>query len=171
MRSIGPLARTMAVVALVVLLVCLSGIQRMLLNDVGTLEKGYYGLAMNAYATQAAIKALEKRVVALEGQVEALKGRIRTYTATASWYGPGFHGRTTADGSEYDQMAFTLAHKTMPFGTILIIEYRGKRVPAMVTDRGPYIDGRDFDLSLGLAQRLGVVEKGVVQVTVYEVTP
>lgn len=102
-------------------------------------------------------------------QLDEAKDTISEYTAVASWYGPGFHGRTAADGSTYDQAAYTIAHKTLPFGTIVILEYHGRRLPAVVTDRGPYIDGRDFDLSLGLATRLGLVAKGVDEIKVYQI--
>lgn len=99
-----------------------------------------------------------------------LDGFIKEYNAVASWYGPGFHGKRAADGSVYDQMAFTAAHKTLPFGTIVIFEANGKRVPAIITDRGPFVKGRDFDLSRGLADRLGLVKAGVAAVAVYEIS-
>lgn len=102
-------------------------------------------------------------------QLAEAKDTVKEYRAIASWYGPGFHGRRAADGSIYDQGAYTIAHKTLPFGTIVVLEYKGKRVPAMVTDRGPYIEGRDFDLSLGLAIRLGLMTKGVDEIKVYQI--
>lgn len=102
-------------------------------------------------------------------RLDEARDMIKEYTAVASWYGPGFHGRMAADGSSYDQSAFTIAHKTLPFGTIVVIEYRGRRIPAIVTDRGPYIEGRDFDLSLGLAKRLGLVAEGVGEIKVYQI--
>ena len=95
-------------------------------------------------------------------------GFVKEYNAVASWYGPGFHGKRAADGSVYDQMAYTAAHRTLPFGTIVIFEANGHRVPAIITDRGPFIKGRDFDLSKGLADRLGLVKAGVAAVAVYE---
>lgn len=109
------------------------------------------------------------KVKTLEAELAEAKDVVMEYTAVASWYGPGFHGRRAADGSIYDQGAYTIAHKTLPFGTIVVLEYRGRRVPAVVTDRGPYIAGRDFDLSLGLAKRLGLVTKGVDEIRVYQI--
>lgn len=106
------------------------------------------------------------RVAELEKKVD---GFIKEYEAVASWYGPGFHGRRAADGSIYNQYAYTIAHRTLPFGTIVIVEYKGKRVPAVVTDRGPFIKGRDFDLSLGMAEKLGMVAVGVAAVKIIEV--
>lgn len=112
------------------------------------------------------LKQTKAEVAELKAQLDGL---IKEYEATASWYGPGFHGKRAADGSIYNQYAYTIAHKTLPFGTIVIVEYNGKRVPAVVTDRGPYIKGRDFDLSLGMAEKLGMVAVGVAAVRIFEV--
>lgn len=131
-------------------------------NDIADLEKANFVLELT-------VQALGRRAAALEAAVARLTPK--SYTAVASWYGPGFHGRTAANGSTYDQMAYTLAHKTLPFGTMVVVEYGSLRVPAIVTDRGPYISGRDFDLSKGLALRLGILKKGVVPVRIYELAP
>ncbi|MBS3946572.1 MAG: septal ring lytic transglycosylase RlpA family protein [Melioribacter sp.] len=90
----------------------------------------------------------------------------------ASWYGPGFHGKLTANGETYNQMALTAAHKEMPFGTFLRItnQKNGKSVIVRINDRGPYIEGRDLDLSMGSALALGMVKKGVIKVKVEEIT-
>ncbi len=90
---------------------------------------------------------------------------------TASWYGPRFHGKTTANGEQYNQMAFTSAHKSLPFGTILQVTNlrNGKTVIVRINDRGPYIEGRDLDLSKGTALVLGMISRGVVKVKVEEI--
>lgn len=90
----------------------------------------------------------------------------------ASWYGPRFHGRLTANGEIYDQMAFTAAHKTMPFGTLLKLTNpkNQKIVIVRINDRGPYIGGRELDLSKGAALALGMVKRGIVRLNVEEVT-
>jgi rare lipoprotein A len=87
---------------------------------------------------------------------------------TASWYGPKFHGKLTANGEVYDQMAFTAAHKSLPFGTMLKLTNleNGKSVVVRVNDRGPYIKGRDIDLSKGAAMALGSIKPGVIKVKV-----
>ena len=90
---------------------------------------------------------------------------------TASWYGPYFHGRETANGERYNMYALTAAHKTLPFGTRLKVTYKGKTVTVRINDRGPYIDGRDLDLSLGAMSRLGGVSAGVIKVKVEFLTP
>lgn len=91
---------------------------------------------------------------------------------TASWYGPRFHGRLTANGEIYDQMAFTAAHKTMPFGTLLKLTNpkTQKIVIVRINDRGPYILGRELDLSKGAAVALGMLKRGVQKLKVEEVT-
>ena len=75
----------------------------------------------------------------------------------ASWYGPKFHGRTTANGETYDQWGMTAAHKTLPFGTRLKVTNvaNGRSVVVRINDRGPFIPGRDLDLSRAAANELG----------------
>lgn len=92
-------------------------------------------------------------------------------TLKASWYGPKFHGKYTANGEVYDQMALTAAHKYLSFGTLLKITNpkNGKSVIVRINDRGPYIEGRELDLSKGAAIELGILEKGVARVKIQEV--
>ena len=82
-----------------------------------------------------------------------------------SWYGPGFHGRLTANGEVYDQMGLTAAHKTLPFGTRLQVCYQGC-VNVRINDRGPYIGARELDLSRGAAEAIGLTHPGVADVQV-----
>ena len=86
-------------------------------------------------------------------------------TMLASWYGPGFHGRTTANGERYDMHGNSAAHKTLRFGTKLRVCYQGC-VDVVVNDRGPYIGARELDLSYGAARTIGMVGVGVANVTV-----
>jgi len=90
---------------------------------------------------------------------------------TASWYGPRFHGKLTANGEQYNQMALTAAHKSLPFGTVLQVTNpkNGKSVIVRINDRGPFIEGRDLDLSKGTALNLGMIGLGVIKVKVSEV--
>jgi rare lipoprotein A len=92
-------------------------------------------------------------------------------TMKASWYGPGFHGHKTANGEVYDQMSFTAAHKSLKFGTLLKITNlkNSKSVVVRINDRGPYIHGRDLDLSKAAALELGFVRKGVSKIKVEEI--
>ena len=81
----------------------------------------------------------------------------------ASWYGEDYHGRAMADGDPYDMFANTIAHKELPLGTKVVLKNprTGQTAEAVITDRGPYIEGRDIDLSYGLASQLSLVENGV----------
>ncbi len=89
----------------------------------------------------------------------------------ASWYGPGFHGHKTANGEHYDQMSFTAAHKSLKFGTLLKITNpkNNKSVVVRINDRGPYVAGRDLDLSKAAALSLGMVKRGVAKIKVEEI--
>jgi rare lipoprotein A (peptidoglycan hydrolase) len=91
---------------------------------------------------------------------------------TASWYGPRFHGKKTANGEFYNQMAFTAAHKKLRFGTLLRITNprNNKSVIVRINDRGPYIRGRELDLSKASASVLGMTDKGYQKVKVDEVS-
>lgn len=89
-------------------------------------------------------------------------------TGLASWYGPGFHGRTTASGEVFDQYELTAAHRTLPFGTKVTVTRpdTGHAVTVRINDRGPWRSGRVIDLSLGAARMLGIVERGLKRVTI-----
>lgn len=86
----------------------------------------------------------------------------------ASWYGPGFHGKLTANGETYNQKAMTAAHKTLPLPTLVKVENleNGKSVVVRVNDRGPYSKGRIIDLTEVAARRLGMIDKGTAKVRV-----
>jgi rare lipoprotein A len=79
----------------------------------------------------------------------------------ASWYGPGFEGLPTASGEPYDPYGYTVAHKTMPLGTDLVVKYGGRSVQVTVNDRGPYVGSRELDLSQGAAEAIGLTQAGV----------
>ena len=81
----------------------------------------------------------------------------------ASWYGEDYHGRPMANGDPYNMFGNTIAHKELPLGTEVELKNprTGQTARAVITDRGPYIEGRDIDLSYGLASKLSLVEAGV----------
>lgn len=81
----------------------------------------------------------------------------------ASYYGDQFHGQRTANGETFNKNKLTAAHKTLPFNTKLLITYpkSGKSVVVRINDRGPYISGRDLDLSERAATELGMKRVGV----------
>lgn len=86
----------------------------------------------------------------------------------ASWYGRAFHGKKTASGEIFNMYAYTAAHKTLPLGTILKVTDpdTGKSVTVKVNDRGPFVRGRDLDLSYAAAKKIGLIKKGVGKVYV-----
>jgi rare lipoprotein A len=81
----------------------------------------------------------------------------------ASWYGKNYHGKTMANGQSFDMHAATIAHKDIPLGTTVLLEnpQTGEKATATVTDRGPFIKGRDVDLSYRLAKDLSLEKQGV----------
>ena len=83
----------------------------------------------------------------------------------ASWYGPGFHGRLTANGERYNMHGITAAHKTLPFGTKLRVCYN-RCTTVRINDRGPFIGSRELDLSYGAAKAVGLVNSGVANVQI-----
>lgn len=88
----------------------------------------------------------------------------QTFSAVSSWYGPGFNGRGTASGQIFNEDDFTCASRTLPFGTILALTRGERRIIVYVNDRGPYIAGRDLDLSKAAASALGFSGVATVQV-------
>jgi rare lipoprotein A len=86
-----------------------------------------------------------------------------TREVTASWYGADYHQKPTASGERFDMYKTSLAHKTLPLGTEVRLTNprNGVRVVARINDRGPFVPGRDVDLSYGLAKKLGLVTQGV----------
>ncbi|MDX2469132.1 MAG: septal ring lytic transglycosylase RlpA family protein [SAR324 cluster bacterium] len=93
------------------------------------------------------------------GQHEQMQGH-------ASWYGPGFHGKKTANGEDYDQMGMTAAHKILPMNTWVRVtnQENGKSAVVRINDRGPYKDDRIIDLTKTAAKRIGSFEQGTASV-------
>ena len=91
----------------------------------------------------------------------------------ASWYGPGFHALSTANGERYDQDDVTAAHKTLPMPSWVEVENldNGRRLVVRINDRGPFVAGRIIDLSRRSAQLLGVDKAGLAKVRVRRVYP
>ena len=102
-----------------------------------------------------------------------LRGGRDLQRVVASWYGPGFHGRLTANGERFDMNELTAAHKTLPFGTRVLVHNprTGKEVVVRINDRGPFIKGRMIDLSKAAAKALGFKSRGHDAVVLREVLP
>lgn len=90
-------------------------------------------------------------------------------TGEASWYGPDFHGRQTANGEKYDMDGLTAAHRTLPFNTQVLVENldNGKTVEVRINDRGPFAKDRIIDLSKGAATKVDMIGPGTARVRIY----
>jgi rare lipoprotein A len=84
----------------------------------------------------------------------------------ASWYGPDFHGKITANGERYNMLLMTAAHPTLPFNTLLRVTNleNGRVAVVRINDRGPFMKGRILDLSYTAARTLGASSPGVIRV-------
>lgn len=91
----------------------------------------------------------------------------------ASWYGPKFHGRTTASGERYNMLDYTAAHRSLPFDTLVRVTRldTGRAVVVRINDRGPFVRGRILDLSYAAARSLGTNREGVVRVRIEVIGP
>jgi rare lipoprotein A len=89
-------------------------------------------------------------------------------TGLASWYGPNFHGKTTSSREIYNMYDMTAAHRSLPFGTYVMVTNmnNGKSVKVKINDRGPFVEGRIIDLSFAAAQVLDAVGPGVIPVKI-----
>ena len=89
-------------------------------------------------------------------------------TGVASWYGPGFHGKSTANGESYDQHDRTAAHRTLQMPSIVRVTNldNGLSTVVRVNDRGPYARNRVIDLSRAAAQELDMVRTGTARVRI-----
>ena len=89
--------------------------------------------------------------------------RVTVYRpAAASYYGPGLYGGALACGGTLQPGTLGVAHKYLPCGTKVRLRYRGRSVTVPVVDRGPYVGGRDFDLTEATKERLHFPDLGVV---------
>ena len=89
-------------------------------------------------------------------------------TGIGSWYGPGFHGRKTANGEIYDQHGISAAHPTLPLNSLVRVTnlQNGRSLVLRINDRGPFVNNRLIDLSKGAANRLGFTGSGLARVRV-----
>ncbi len=90
----------------------------------------------------------------------------KQFTGAASWYGGRFNGRRCSDGSRFSEARLTAAHRSLPFGTKVLVKNRktGDTCVVEVNDRGPFIDGRVIDVSKAAAKQLNMVSAGIASV-------
>jgi hypothetical protein len=91
---------------------------------------------------------------------------LAVWECTTSWYGEDFDGRSTATGEVYDMYGSTAAHPTLPLGSIVRVvnPKNHRREIVRINDRGPYIEGRELDVSYEVARRLGFDQRGTAKV-------
>ncbi|HXX81209.1 MAG TPA: septal ring lytic transglycosylase RlpA family protein [Thermodesulfovibrionales bacterium] len=96
------------------------------------------------------------------------QSRGDTGSGVATWYGPEFHGKTTASGERFNMYDLTCAHKELPFGAVLEVTNiaNGRSVKCTVNDRGPFVSGRDLDLSYAAAKEIGLIGPGQARVSI-----
>ncbi len=93
-------------------------------------------------------------------------GRLNVYrSAHASWYGPGLYGHPLGCGGTLSAGRLGVAHKSLPCGTMVTFKYGRRSVRVPVIDRGPYVAGREYDLTAATAQRLGFHGHGAILTT------
>ena len=110
------------------------------------------------------------RIAAIAAVARLLGGPVANrggaaQTGMASYYK---HGKRTANGERFDPHGMTAAHRTLPFGTRVLVTNlkNGKSVIVRINDRGPFTKGRVIDLSLGAAKVVGLTQSGVAKVKV-----
>ena len=91
---------------------------------------------------------------------------LATWECTTSWYGGDFDGQQTANGETYDMYAETAAHPTLPLGSVVrVVNTRNHRSQVVrINDRGPYVEGRELDVSYAVAKQLGFDQRGTAKV-------
>ncbi|AGT45012.1 RlpA family lipoprotein [Treponema pedis str. T A4] len=99
------------------------------------------------------------------------QGEVINAETYASYYGEAFHGRQTANGEIFDMNAYTAAHKTLPFGTMVEVTNleNGKKVVVRINDRGPFVGNREIDISKAAAAALDMLSRGVTRVSLRKI--
>ena len=107
-----------------------------------------------------------KKVILLMVLLSLMSFKINDIISKASWYGETHHGKFTASGEKYNMYDYTAAHKTLKFGTKLLVTNtkNGKTVTVRVNDRGPYVKGRDLDLSKIAFKQISNLKAGTINV-------
>lgn len=91
---------------------------------------------------------------------------LKVWECVSSWYGEPFDGQVTANGETYDMYAQTAAHPSLPLGSMVrVVNLRTHRsIVVRINDRGPYVEGRELDVSYEVARRLGFADRGLARV-------
>jgi rare lipoprotein A (peptidoglycan hydrolase) len=141
------------------------------------LESVFLGLGLLILTPSANPTALGKAgsppqtASAPQAQIESTASKtqqkpLATWECTTSWYGHDFDGQQTANGETYDMYAETAAHPTLPLGSVVrVVNTRNHRSDVVrINDRGPYVEGRELDVSYAVAKKLGIDHRGTAKV-------
>jgi rare lipoprotein A len=110
--------------------------------------------------TLRAVSATAARTTAVAASAQAT-GHMTVYRqAVATWFGPGFYGKKTACGQKLTKQTLGVAHRSLPCGTQVEMYYKGRTVTVPVIDRGPFAEGRTWDLTKAAADALGFTSMG-----------
>ncbi len=124
----------------------------------GRFSERWHASSMGRHSVR--VKAGGDRIAASD---RAHGGQITVFRhAVASYYGPGFYGGRTACGGTLEPGTFGVANKTLPCGTRVTLRYGSRQVTVPVIDRGPYVAGRDYDLTEATKNRLGFPSTGTL---------
>jgi rare lipoprotein A len=107
-------------------------------------------------------------VAALAAALLSMSTAAHAQCGGASWYGPGFDGKRAASGEIFNEDAMTAAHRSLPFGTkVMVTDQRtGEQIEVTINDRGPFHGGRIIDLSKAAATKLGFRNRGTTSVCI-----
>ncbi len=143
-------------------------------NSANTRDTTTDAIAMSSSAARASDKqdVEDNSVLGRLSSVASNTVRKFQQSGIASWYGHQFNGHKTATGERFDMNAMTAAHRTLPLSCFIRVTNKdnGKSVVVKVNDRGPYVGNRILDLSYAAAQQIGIVGKGMGNVTIERVT-
>jgi rare lipoprotein A len=138
------------------------------------LESVFLGLGLLAFTpsvnpTTAGKPSNPSQVIAYPKKASSKSNTLKplaVWECTTSWYGEDFDGQPTATGEKYDMYGETAAHPTLPLGSIVrVVNPRNHRSQIVrINDRGPYVEGRELDVSYEVARRLGFDQRGVAKV-------
>jgi len=107
-------------------------------------------------------------IVALAAVLVSTSTAAYAQCGGASWYGPGFNGKRAASGQIFNENAMTAAHRSLPFGSKVVVtdQRTGEKVQVTINDRGPFHGGRIIDLSSAAASKLGFRSRGTTSVCI-----
>ena len=131
-----------------------------------TRSGGRFALRDRRRATMSALVRVTAPASAGLARAKKRVGRVNVYrTAHASWYGPGLYGNHLGCGGTLYTGTLGVANKSLPCGTKVTLRNGSRSVRVRVIDRGPYVGGREYDLTAATAQRIGFSGHGALQVT------